>query len=900
IGRDGAGKPQFRRIGTAEGLPNADVAGLLNDHRGKIWASTDEGLAVIDPRTFAIRSLHRAEGVAIASYWGGSYAATPEGELLFGGLGGLTLVRPELFKEWSYRPPVVITDISSGGKPATAGPFNSGSSTEPLSIAREANSLAVEFSAFDFTDPLRNRYAYRLDGYDKDWNDTAPSRRLAAYTNLPPGTYTLRLRGSNRDGVWTEKTLDLPIKVSPAWYQTLWFRLLLAVAGVAAVAALVQSRTAYLRRRHRELERQVEVRTTEVRQLEQAERLQRSLYAIADLTGSSLERPEMMREMHNIVGKLMYAENFFIALYDSSRKALRFAYFADVEDKVVYDPVEDFPADDLANSLTVAVIHQGKSLMGSSAEISARLGIPQDPSSGPESEAWLGVPMLSGGEVRGAIVVQCYDKSVRYTEADQALLAYVAEHILTALTRRQAQEELEQRVQLRTRELAQVNRDLLAEVDERKAGERLQSALFRIAELTSTSASMGEFYAAVHAVIGRLLYARNFFVALLVEDGSAFDFPYAADEIDSSDLFQRDQLRNGLTEYVLRSGKPLLATAATCENLVAAGEVEHIGTASVCWLGVPLVLNERVAGVLVVQSYTDGIVYSARDQELLTFVSLHIANALQRRQAQESLKLAYAELQVRIDELRRTQSELIENEKMASLGRLVAGVAHEINTPLGIGVTASSYLQEIFESIGRMQDDAATPELREVLARGRRCVELVLSNLGKADQLVKSFKLVAVDQSSEIRRKVAVRGYLGEVLVSLGPRLKQTPHHVEVECPSDLEIDTFPGALYQIVANLVLNALTHAFDNRTVGCMRITVCRAGSALELTFADDGRGMTEDVRQKVFEPFFTTRRGSGGTGLGLHMVYNLVTQLLRGTIACISSPGRGTRFTIRLPL
>jgi signal transduction histidine kinase len=303
------------------------------------------------------------------------------------------------------------------------------------------------------------------------------------------------------------------------------------------------------------------------------------------------------------------------------------------------------------------------------------------------------------------------------------------------------------------------------------------------------------------------------------------------------------------------------------------------------------------------------VIYSTRDQELLTFVSLHIATALQRRQAQESLQQAYAELQVRLDELRRTQAELIEHGKMASLGRLVAGVAHEINTPLGIGVTAASHLETVFASIDRMHGDDIPPDLRAALGSARRCVELVLSNLGKADQLVRSFKQVAVDQSSEVRRRVVVRSYLDEVLVSLGPRLKQTRHRVEVDCPADLEIDTYPGALYQIVANLVLNALMHAFESDKSGvdksgvdkpgCVRIAVQRVGEVLEMTFSDDGKGMTEDVRQKVFEPFFTTRRGSGGTGLGLHLVYNLVTQLLRGTIACASSPGHGTRFTVRLP-
>src|SRR6185295_16193165 len=130
--------------------------------------------------------------------------------------------------------------------------------------------------------------------------------------------------------------------------------------------------------------------------------------------------------------------------------------------------------------------------------------------------------------------------------------------------------------------------------------------------------------------------------------------------------------------------------------------------------------------------------------------------------------------------------------------------------------------------IERALGESATPEMREALANGRRCVELILSNLGKADQLVKSFKQVAVDQTSEVKRKLIVRAYLDEVLLSLGPRLKQTRHRIEVECPPGLEVDTFPGALYQIVANLVLNALLHAYDKDSAGLIRIAVQSAGN------------------------------------------------------------------------
>lgn len=636
-----------------------------------------------------------------------------------------------------------------------------------------------------------------------------------------------------------------------------------------------------------------------LRRYEKAERLQRALFEIADLAGSEEDQHDVLRRMHDIVGGLIYARNFFIVLYDADRRMLRFAYFADTKDPYIPDPNEELPEEQYANSLTVALLHQGKPMMGSSAEIGAQLGLPADDEAGPDSEAWLGVPMLSDGKVRGAVVVQSYDQAVRYRQSDKTLLEYVAQHIQVALARRHAREELESQVQRRTQELAQANRELTAEVRERQAGERLQTALFRIAELTNSSASMSEFYAAVHTEIGQLLYARNFFVALLVENDTALDFPYAVDEYDPQSMFQRRKLRHGLTEYVLRSGKPLMLDLESYERLLAAGEVAAIGTLAVGWLAVPLVMNERVAGVLVVQSYTDGIGYTERDQELLMFVAQNIATALQRRQAQESLKVAYAELQGRIEELRRTQAELIENEKMASLGRLVAGVAHEINTPLGIGVTAASHLNEIFAEIDRIQGDTARPELRKELASGRRCVELVLSNLTKAAQLVKTFKQVAVDQSNEVKRRIALRPYLDDVLASLHPRIKPTPHGVEVDCAEDIEFDTLPGALYQIVSNIVLNALLHAFDNDRAGLIRIGVGMSGNVLEMTLSDDGKGMPEEVRRRVFEPFFTTRRGSGGTGLGLHLVYNLVTQLLGGSIACASSPGRGTQFTIRLP-
>ena len=267
---DDAGPLRFLRLGTEDGLPNALVNKLLEDENGKIWASTDAGLAVIDSEALTIHALRRADGVVISGYWSNSGTKTAQGELLFGGTGGLTVVRPALLKEWNFRPPVVITELHLGGKTVPASRFNrAAGSGEALEIEPLANSIAVEFAALDFSAPEQNSYAYRLEGYDHDWIYIDPAHRLAAYTNLPPGQYRLRLRGSNRNGVWSLQERTLSLRVLPAWHQSWWFFLGEALIVLAVVVALVQGRTRYLRRKQIDLESTVQTRTTELRQAQE-------------------------------------------------------------------------------------------------------------------------------------------------------------------------------------------------------------------------------------------------------------------------------------------------------------------------------------------------------------------------------------------------------------------------------------------------------------------------------------------------------------------------------------------------------------------------------------------------------------------------------------------------------
>ena len=274
----------------------------------------------------------------------------------------------------------------------------------------------------------------------------------------------------------------------------------------------------------------------------------------------------------------------------------------------------------------------------------------------------------------------------------------------------------------------------------------------------------------------------------------------------------------------------------------------------------------------------------------------------ERREAERALREAKERAEAALAELVSTQRNLIQSEKMASLGGLVAGVAHEINTPLGINLTSASLLAD--ES-RRLEAALATGVLRRsdlsrFLEMALESSDLLLANSQRAADLIKSFKQVAVDQTSDDRRAFNLGEYIDEVLMSLRPRLKRSALTVSVICPDNLIIEGYPGPLAQVLTNFIMNALTHAYGPDQAGQLAIVVtCPDADEIRLVFSDDGKGIAENVLPKIFEPFFTTNRSGGGSGLGLNIVYNLVTQRLKGRIEAASHPGQGTSFTVHFP-
>lgn len=261
-----------------------------------------------------------------------------------------------------------------------------------------------------------------------------------------------------------------------------------------------------------------------------------------------------------------------------------------------------------------------------------------------------------------------------------------------------------------------------------------------------------------------------------------------------------------------------------------------------------------------------------------------------------------SQLQETLKTLRDTQEHLIQSEKMSALGSLVAGIAHEINTPLGIGVTITSNMQEKTKNILSLYNEQKLKksDLDKFLKTIDESIIILISNLNKAADLISSFKQTAVDQSSEVKREFNIKEYLEEIIMSMRPFIKKYKIDLEIIGEDNIIIDSYPGALSQIVTNLTMNSLNHAYSFDEDGVIKINFKQEKERLLIEYIDDGKGMSKEVVERIFDPFFTTNRSNGGTGLGLYIVYNLVTQRFGGKIECISKKDEGTTFKINLPI
>lgn len=295
----------------------------------------------------------------------------------------------------------------------------------------------------------------------------------------------------------------------------------------------------------------------------------------------------------------------------------------------------------------------------------------------------------------------------------------------------------------------------------------------------------------------------------------------------------------------------------------------------------------------------------ARDEigAMAAAVEVFRENAIARLRAEEELRRAKEQAEATLGDLREAQASLIEAEKLAALGGLVAGVAHEVNNPVGISLTVASTLSQRCAAVSADLEagQLRRSQLLDFIAAVREASKQLVANLLRAGDLVESFKQVAVDRSQDNRRRFDLGQTCEQIAASLRPELRSSRVALDLDLAPGIVMDSFPGPLGQVLTNLFLNAVRHGFRDRQGGTIGLSAAPlGGDRVVLTVSDDGVGMSEEVARRAFEPFFTTRRDSGGTGLGLHLAFNIVTHQLGGRITLASAPGEGSRFVLTLPL
>jgi diguanylate cyclase (GGDEF)-like protein len=442
-----------------------------------------------------------------------------------------------------------------------------------------------------------------------------------------------------------------------------------------------------------------------------SESIQKSLFDISELASSINELSSLYPAIHDIIGDLMPAQNFFVAFYEEEKEVIDFVYFVDEFDEKILSQVS---ADDLKNSITGYILRTGNHLFLPQETYHQQLADISVKDLGADPVDWIGIPLKRGSQVIGAMVVQSYDESIRYNQEDLEILLFVSQHIVNCVDRVKSRELTEKTIRQRTKQLRQINDELQEEISERQKVESLQQALFEISELSaSVEGDMDDFYAAIHDTLSRLIGAPNCYVAILDKENQILGFPYYKDEVYYE--VESRPMGLGLTEYVIRHGSAELIDSSRVQQLSDDKELSSLIAENMriklnSWIGSPLIIDGEICGVIAVQSYGLEKQYNFKDLEFLRFVSHHIAVALGRKQSSDAIK-AYnqrlaKEVKERTEELNTTNLFLQKQieERLQAQQQLEHDAQHDSLTGLANRVLFNSRLELALASKQRYSD----------------------------------------------------------------------------------------------------------------------------------------------------------------------------------------------------
>ncbi len=435
---------------------------------------------------------------------------------------------------------------------------------------------------------------------------------------------------------------------------------------------------------------------------------------------------------------------------------------------------------------------------------------------------------------------------------------------------------------------------------------RLDNALRQLMHLTSTANSDNHVHSLCQAIF-QVTAADSLVMASLSANG-VFTPVIQLGQVETLNLDLRNDTAKSLLGAVLGQGLCLWQAnlAETVNQAVFAGHAKS-------FIGVALRDSLRKPIGVLFAVYADAMPEPLQQKALFQIFAAQVSAEMQRSEAEYQLRTLNEELETIVNErtleleqtlahLQSTQERLIQSEKLSSLGALVAGVAHELNTPIGNALVCTDHLQQDVTQISQLTLSRQLNRaiFDEFVKRSVTSADIILKNLNRASQLISSFKKVSVDQSSEVMKTFDLATCISDTVLMITPAFRHHSAQITVECPPNICMHSYPGALSQVITNVISNAYIHAFDNHSNGQISIKAQRlTPDQVLLMISDNGKGIPEPDLPKIFDPFFTSRLGQGGSGLGLHICYNLVSGPLHGTIKAASTPGQGTIFSITLP-
>lgn len=952
----------FKHYTTKDGLPNNFIYGILEDKQGRLWLSTNKGLSRFDPVSETFSNFDVNDGLQSNEFNGHAAYKSPDGELFFGGINGFNRFFGEHITDDKQVPTVVLTDfllVNQGvainpDKPNRAKP-NSDSADfylskniddlTQLTLGYQQNLVSFEFAALHFANPGKNQYAYKLDGFDQNWINTDAKKRWATYTRLPAGQYTLRVKASNHQGYWNEQEKSLAIKVLPPPWQTWWAYLIYASLVVLFITALfhVQRKKVLYERQKVLDERAVVQRLTEVDKLKDdflantSHELRTPLNGIIGLAESLMDGvagPLPDNANHNlamVVASGRRLANLVNDILDFSTLkhrslalnprpvdlhslsgmvcALSRPLMGDKSLQLVNTISEQLPAAEADENRLEQILHN---LVGNAIKFTEQ-----------------GAVTLSAMETDDGLKVSVSDTGIGMDPDRLAVIFDSFEQLEGHISRQYGGTGLGLSV---SKQLVELHGGSIEVTSVPGEGSTFSFTLpaSRQPATPLTTVTRQQTLSGLSSVepLPKSPTEKSSIEAKSIEakcslDGHQFrillvdDEPINLQVINNHLSLQHyhltqarggEQALSALTDedpfdlVLLDIMMPKVSGYDVCQQLRKTWSVND--------LPVIFLTAKNQVGDLV-QSFAMGgndyLTKPVAKHELLARVEIQLKMLDINRNLELKVQQRTVELQQSLAELKAAQQQLIESEKMASLGNMVSGVAHEVNTPLGICITmVSLHLDKLQAFSDKVKQGKVTRKLMDsYLAETQESQTLVERSLHRAASLVEDFKKVAVEHDDIKREHVVFEDLLSAIIASVKPRLEQ--QHIKLTLDEqglnqNESMNTYPGAWSQIITNLFDNSLSHAFTDKSSadGCITLSAQFKTDHFLFIYTDNGQGMSEEQQEKIYEPFYTTTRHQGSTGLGMHVVYNLVTHKLDGNIQCQSASGQGIEFVIEVPL